>query len=138
MKTASLLFSSLAIIAVTQLAPAAAATTTLTVTMNAQNGSGETGSATLTQNGPDVKVVLAIKGAPATAQPVHIHFGVCSDLGGVAYPLTNVENGTSTTTVKGITIDQLLAKPYAINVHQSADNLGKYVSCGNIAAKSSM
>lgn len=137
MKTAYLLVASLALAAVA-VAPAAAATSTLTVTMNAQNGSGESGTATLTQAGSDVKVELAIKGGPATAQPAHIHFGVCSDLGGIAFGLSNVVNGSSTTVVKGTTIDQLLAKPYAINVHESADNLGKYVSCGAITAKSSM
>jgi hypothetical protein len=31
-----------------------------------------------------------------------------------------------------VTIDQLLAGKYAINVHESTSNLGKYVSCGNI------
>jgi hypothetical protein len=37
-----------------------------------------------------------------------------------------------------VTIDYLLKGPFAINVHESADNLGKYVACGNIKAASSM
>jgi Cu/Zn superoxide dismutase len=138
MKTAFLLLTSFALVAVVQLAPAGAATSTLKVTMNAQNGSGETGTATLTQVGSDVQVVIALKGAPTTAQPAHIHSGACSDLGGVTHPLTNVVNGSSTSTVKGLTIDQLLKQTSAINVHESADNLGKYVSCGDIAAPASM
>lgn len=115
-----------------------AATNTLTVTMNAQNNSGETGTATLTQVSGGVQVVLAIKGGPATAQPAHIHTGTCADLKGVVYPLTSVTAGASTTTVKGITIDQLLKSPMAINVHKSAADLATYVSCGNITASSSM
>jgi hypothetical protein len=114
-----------------------AATSTLTVTMNAQNNSGETGTATLTQVTDGVQVVLAIKGAPSTAQPAHIHTGTCADLKGVVYPLTSVTNGSSTTVVKGITIDQLLKSPMAINVHKSASDLATYVACGNIAASSS-
>jgi Cu/Zn superoxide dismutase len=119
-------------------APAAGATTTLTVTMNAQNGSGEDGTATLTQVGSDVQVVLALKNGTATAQPAHIHDGTCTNLKGVVYPLTSATTGASTTVVKSITIDQLLKGPYAINVHKSADDLGTYVSCGNIVASNPM
>jgi hypothetical protein len=125
-----------ALAALVPLGAASAATSSLTVAIDAQNGSGETGSATLTQTGNDVKVVLAIKGAPAgTPQPAHIHDGTCADLKGVAYPLSNVVDGSSTTTVKGVTIDKLTGGTYAINVHASAADLGKYVACGNVVAK---
>ncbi len=134
MKSPSLVLA-LALLTVSQLSPAIAATSTLTVALNAQNGSGESGTATLTQAGADVKVVIALKGAPATAQPAHIHDGTCASIKGVAYPLSNVAGGSSTTTVKGVTIDKLLAGTYAINVHESAADLGKYVACGDIVAK---
>jgi hypothetical protein len=138
MKFLSLLLASLVFITVAQIS-AAAATSTLTINLDEQNKSGESGTATLTQMGADLKVVVAVKGTPAgTPQPMHIHSGTCSDLGGVVYPLTNVVGGSSTTTVKGVTIDQLLAKPYAINVHLSAADLGKYVACGNLKASSAM
>jgi hypothetical protein len=139
MKRYTLFFTSLALAAASLLAPAGAATSTLTVNLQAQNGSGETGTATLTQQGADVSVVVALKGAPATAQPAHIHTGTCANLGGIAYPLTSVTGGKSTTVVKNLTIDKLLGASYAINVHESASNLGKYVACGNITkAASSM
>jgi Cu/Zn superoxide dismutase len=131
-----LLLASLGLLCVSLALPVAAAPSTVTVKLSAQNGSGENGTATLTQSGSDVQVVIALSGAPATAQPAHIHTGTCSSLGGVAYPLTSVTGGKSTTTVKGVTIAQLLAKPNAINVHESADNLQKYVACGNITAPS--
>ena len=130
------LLASFSLLCIALALPAAAAPSTLTVKLAAQNGSGENGTATLTQAGGDVQVVIALSGAPATAQPAHIHTGTCSSLGGVAYPLTSVTGGKSTTTVKGVTIAQLLAKPTAINVHESADDLQKYVACGNIAAPS--
>ena len=137
MKTLSLLLAGLAFITFTQISAMAAATSTLTVNLHAENGSGENGTATLTQVGSDVKVVIAIKGAPATTpQPAHIHDGTCANIKGVAYPLTSVVGGKSTTTVKGVTIDKLLSGTYAINVHESAQNLGKYVSCGSVAKAS--
>jgi hypothetical protein len=135
MKFFRLFLGSLALITAAQLS-AAAATSSLTVALTAQNNSGEAGTATLTQMGSDLKVVVAIKGAPATTpQPMHIHDGTCADLKGVVYPLTNVVGGSSTTVVKGVTIDKLTSGTYAINVHESAANLGKYVACGNIVAK---
>lgn len=131
-----LLLASLGLLCGSLAMPAAAAPSTVTVQLQQQNGSGESGTATLTQSGSDVQVVIALGGAPATAQPAHIHTGTCSTLGGVVYPLTSVTGGKSTTTVKGVTIAALLAKPNAINVHQSAENLQKYVACGNITAPS--
>lgn len=137
MKRYTLFLMSLAFAAASQLAPVGAATSTLTVKMEAQNGSGETGTAVLTQTGADLTVVLDITGATATAQPAHIHTGTCANLGGVVYPLTNVTGGKSTTVVKNLTIDKLLGATYAINVHESASNIGKYVSCGGIAKPAS-
>lgn len=136
MKNIIALLASMALVAGC-FAPAVAATSTLTIKLNAQNGSGETGTATLTQQGADVKVVISLKGGPATAQPAHIHTGTCTNLGGVAHGLTSIVGGSSTTVVPGVTIDGLLKDATAINVHESADNLGKYVACGNIAASSS-
>jgi hypothetical protein len=106
------------------------------VTMNEQNGSGQTGMAHLT-TGADGKtmVVLDIKsGATDVAQPAHIHEGTCANLNPKpAYPLTNVVNGKSETTV-AVTLADLVAKPYAINVHKSGPEASVYVSCGDIVA----
>ena len=136
MKKLNLLLAGVAFVTFAQLS-AIAATSSLTVGLHEQNGSGETGTATLTQMGADVQVVIALKGAPATTpQPVHIHEGTCANLKGVAYALTNVVDGKSTSTVSGVTIDQLVGGTYAINVHESASNLGKYVACGNVTKAS--
>lgn len=124
-----------AVVAIAHHQSARAATSTLTAAISAQNGSGETGTATFTQMGADVKVDIALKGAPATAQPAHVHDGTCADLKGPVYPLTSITGGTSTSMLKGVTIDDLLKTPHAINVHDSAADLGKYVACGNIVAQ---
>lgn len=118
-------------------AKGAAAGRVLTVPLRAQNGSGENGTATLRQSGPNVVVLLRLRGAPATAQPAHVHAGSCAQLDPKPkYPLASVTGGSSTTTVKGVTLAELTGTSNAINVHQSAAQLEKYVSCGNLTAKS--
>jgi hypothetical protein len=108
---------------------------TVTITMKAENGSGEDGTATLAQKGDDVVVTLALKNGTTTPEPAHIHDGTCAKLGGVHDPLTNVVSGKSTTTVKNTKLADLQTGAFAINVHKSADDLGTYVSCGDIPAK---
>lgn len=109
----------------------------LTVTLTALNNSGETGTAELTDmGGGKTKVVLTMKGQPAgVAQPVHIHEGTCANLTATPkYPLTTLANGKSETTVN-VALADLTAKPYAINVHKSAQEASIYVACGNITAQ---
>lgn len=104
---------------------------TMNVKIAAQNGSGETGKATLTAVGNKTKVEISIKGEPKGAsQPVHIHTGTCAKLGGVVYPLTNVVGGKSLTWVNA-PLSVVKSKGSAINLHESAKNLGKYVACGD-------
>jgi Cu/Zn superoxide dismutase len=115
-------------------AAAADAPMSLTVKMTAQNGSGESGTAVLTQTADGVKVVITLTGAPKdTPQPTHIHPGTCAKLNPAPkYPLTNTVNGSSTTTVKGVKLSDLLAGTFAINVHKSSTEIATYVSCGDI------
>jgi hypothetical protein len=106
---------------------------TATVKLNAQNNSGETGTVTLTQAGPDVTVNAQIAGAGSTAQPIHIHKGSCAKLDPTpTYPLTTVQNGSSMTTLKNMQLSQLETGAYAINVHKSTTDIGTYVACGDI------
>lgn len=104
-----------------------------TISLKEQNGSGELGSAVLTEKDGKVTVTLDMTGAPKdTPQPAHIHSGSCPDVGAVAYPLTNVVNGKSQT-VLDTTFAKLDAKePLAINVHKSVAESSTYVSCGNL------
>jgi hypothetical protein len=101
--------------------------------MGAQNGSKESGTATLQQKGKDVVVSVDLNNAPKGAQPAHIHMGTCAKLNPAPkYPLSNVVNGKSTTTIKNVDLDELVEGKYAINVHKSANDLKTYVSCGEI------
>jgi hypothetical protein len=105
----------------------------LHVQLKAQNGSGENGTATLTQMKKGVQVVVTIPNAPAAAQPTHIHPGTCAHLNPVPkYPLNNLVHGKSTTLVPGVKLSDLTGGKFAINVHKSTNDLKDYVSCGEI------
>ena len=103
------------------------------VAMNAQNDSGMTGFATLTERSGSTLVELALSGATAgVAQPSHIHMGSCAEIGEVVYPLESPVNGVSETTLD-VSLDDILAKlPLAINVHKSPEEAGVYVSCADL------
>jgi hypothetical protein len=103
------------------------------VKLDAQNNSGESGTATLTPAGDSTKVVLDVKGGEGT-QPTHIHKGTCDKLDPKpSFPLSPVVNGKSETTVKA-SLKDLTSGSYAINGHKSPQDLKTYVFCGNIKA----
>ncbi len=105
------------------------------VKLGEQNGSGQSGTATLkpTKDGK-VTVTIDLTGGKFTAaQPAHIHEGSCPTPGTVKFPLTNVVNGNSTTTLNVSMADLLKAAPkLAVNVHKSAAEVSSYTACGNI------
>lgn len=114
---------------------ASAADNAMNITMHAQNGSGEDGTATITAMGDaDVTVVVHLSNNTTVAQPAHIHKGSCANLNPTPlYPLTNVTNGASTTEVM-VSMAELEKGGYAINVHKSSTEISTYVSCGDIPA----
>jgi Cu/Zn superoxide dismutase len=104
----------------------------ITVKLEPQSGSGESGTATLHKaSDTETKVTISVSGGPAAAQPTHIHKGTCANLDPKpAFPLSPVTGGKSETTVKA-SMDEL-QKGYAINGHKSAQDLKTYVFCGDI------
>ena len=111
------------------------------VTMESVTGSEgpfQIGAATLTAVDGQTQVVINIEPSPEGAdveQPVHIHDGSCSELGTVVYPLSNVVDGSSTTTVDA-TLESLRTGDFAVNVHKSPDEAAVYVSCGDVPVAS--
>ena len=103
------------------------------VVLDAQNNSGQTGTTTLEEVNGKVKVTIAIVGEPSEAsEPAHIHAGSCPNPGAVLYPLTNVVNGKSETTLS-VDMKTLQANgSLAVNLHKSAADLKTYMACGNI------
>jgi hypothetical protein len=99
---------------------AAAEPATVQVKLYAQNRPGETGTVTLEQ-------------IPAGVT-VHIHAGTCATPDPAPkYALTNIVHGTSTTTIPGVTLGDLLKGQYVIDVHESSADIAKYVACAPIA-----
>ena len=95
-------------------------------------------------------------GGSGESHPAHIHDGSCDQLGEVVAPLSNVSyeainEGTPTagdstapvgasnaipvessvTTVQ-MALSDIVSGPHALNVHESAENIGNYVACGDI------
>lgn len=102
------------------------------VTLNAQNGSGEDGSATLSEENGKVTVTIKVSNGTSAPQPAHIHRGTCATLDPKpTYPLTSVVNGESVTTLD-VSLATLMSEPYAINIHKSATEASTYVSCGDL------
>jgi hypothetical protein len=117
----------------TAVAQAAGGDKPVTVKLDAQNASGEKGTATLTPQGEKTRIVLKLSGAPADiAQPAHIHEGSCAKLDPKPkIPLQNVVKGTSTTVV-GVSLDSIMSGSHAINVHKSSEDVKTYVACGDL------
>jgi uncharacterized protein (DUF305 family) len=120
------------------------------------NGSGTTGTATLSKVGGGVKVVLEMSGLPSsgTMYLAHIHPGTCTDEEGggelnhshhehgtareIEYPLTPVKpdaegDGTSTTVVHNVTLEGLLSgDPKHLNVHKPGSGEPSPLTCTNL------
>ncbi|HXF34799.1 MAG TPA: hypothetical protein VN603_09510 [Candidatus Acidoferrales bacterium] len=113
------------------------AQTVLTRLLSTQSNSGETGLISIVPNpaGNGIIVDVSIVGEPAGGnQPMHIHTGTCANLGGVYKPLSNVVDGHSLTNVAGMSINDLMRGPYAINVHKGPGPLvSTYVACSDIS-----
>src|SRR5215212_6556801 len=90
---------------------------------------------------------LAAQDDEAEAHPAHIHSGSCADLGDVVYPLTDITSiGGDTertgaasaipvegsTTVVDTPLQDLVDGDFAINVHESAEEIDTYIACGDI------
>lgn len=108
----------------------------VTVQLGPQSNSGESGTATLTEQGTKTKVVVAVNGQPSgVPQPLHVHKGTCAQLDPKpAYGLTTLNNGKSETTID-VPLASLQAGGFAINGHKSAQEVSTYVFCGNIPAQ---
>ncbi len=123
-----------AMLVVIACAPASADPSTLSLQLFAQNRPGKTGTATLEQVPGGVKIVILMADGQNGAQPIHIHTGTCANLNPVpTYTLTNIINGSSTTTISDVTLDGLLKGNYVIDVHESSADPARYVACAAIA-----
>src|SRR5262245_23106490 len=102
---------------------------TLGVSLSAQNNSGRTGTATLTEKEDNVlEVIMDLAGGSDTGdQPAHVHQGSCALPGEIVKVLSSVRNGSSITAVPSTRIADI--RGMVINVHNSADSQIN-VACG--------
>ncbi|MBV9169444.1 MAG: LPXTG cell wall anchor domain-containing protein [Chloroflexi bacterium] len=112
----------------------------MTVHLDSQNNSGQTGTAVLTDLGDGrVRVDLRVEGGPPdAAQPAHIHDGTCANLNPTpTFSLQPVVNGTSTTELAA-SLQQLESTAKALHVHKSAEELAVYVACADLPSASTL
>ena len=105
-----------------------------TFDLEEQNGSGVSGTVTITPTALDSFDVLieVTGGEEGVAMPAHIHPGTCANLDPTPeHPLENVVDGRSETTVSASPVE-LLADEFAVNVHKSAEEADVYVACGDL------
>ena len=104
----------------------------VTVELAEENGSGQSGTATLVSEGDGTRVTIELSNPPDAAQPAHIHPGTCEDLDPKpAHPLEDVMGGTSES-MEQVSLEDLQNGDFAINVHKSAAEAETYVACGDI------
>lgn len=109
--------------------------TTMKVVLDSDVASKSTqkGTATLTEVNGKVRVTLALTGGDySSPQPAHIHAGSCPKPDKVVYPLQDVVDGKSDTTLDVSMADLKKQEPLAINVHKSKTDINVYAACGNI------
>ena len=105
----------------------------LTLDLQEQNDSGITGTVAFTPTSDGkVEVEIELDGSEGGPHPAHIHPGSCADLDPVPkWPLRNVVDGKSKTTID-VDLSELTAQEYAVNVHDSRENLDLYVACADV------
>jgi hypothetical protein len=120
------------LLAMAAFAPAAAQNGQL-LQLEPVDDSGVSGTVRITSDNGQVTVaILLTEGLEEDAvHPVHIHDGTCDDLGGVAYPLEDIVDGVSETTLE-VDLAEIMTGEYAINVHLSADEMSVWVACADI------
>ncbi|HWV23492.1 MAG TPA: hypothetical protein VNZ58_04835 [Thermomicrobiales bacterium] len=97
------------------------------------NDSGITGTVTLYDVGDGKTIVkFEVQGAGGN-HPAHIHKGTCDDLTPESYKdLNNVDENGKSTTLVDVSLSDLLASDYAIDVHLAPNELGTLIACANI------
>lgn len=106
------------------------------VDLDEQNESGQSGAAVLREVDGKVVVTVTMEGEVSELpQPAHLHVGACPNPGAVKYPLNNVVDGASTTTLD-VGLETLQEETddtgLALNIHKSAQQANVYVACGDL------
>ena len=92
------------------------------------------GGATLVGASGQTQVVIAVVSSGTETMAASIQAGTCDNLNPeIAYRLTEVKSGASTTSVP-VELATLLATPYAINISVAGSETESSITCGEIKA----
>jgi hypothetical protein len=106
----------------------------LTVHLDEQNSSGQSGTAMFTSlDGGRTRIVLELTNPPDVSQPAHVHDGTCDDLGEPVVSLTDVMEGRSETEVE-MPLERLSRGDLLVHAHKSAAAYDVSVACAPIEA----
>jgi hypothetical protein len=104
----------------------------LTLELAAQNGSGQSGTATLAPAGDgETSITVELSNPPAEPQPSHVHSGSCDDIGGVVAPLDSVVMGQAETVVP-MSLEELRRGDLIVHAHKSEAESDVSVACSEI------
>jgi CHRD domain len=116
--------------------------TATTIALNPQGTYQARGSATLTQQGNDVRIVVQLSGMTANQESAgHIHSGKCTPGGPVTVNLTPIRadaqgNGRAESVVPNTTIATLGNGNNYIQYHVTLSPPGAPIACGDIVVSS--
>lgn len=107
---------------------------TLELQLSEQNGSGQSGTAMLTEvERGRTRIVVELANPPQAPQPSHVHPGSCDDLGPPVAGLSNVVGGKAETVID-MSLDELRTGKLVVHAHKSAQEYDTSVACARIPA----
>ncbi len=102
--------------------------------LQALGGSGVTGKAELHAQGDATHVVIHLEGGfeQDVEMPAHLHEGTLDEYDPKPkYPLENVVDGTSESTVE-VSLEEILSEDFIVAVHESEENIANVVAAGQV------
>jgi hypothetical protein len=106
---------------------------TATVQLDPENDSGVSGTATLTANGNQTKIDIALVGSEAGYEG-HTFDSSCDDHQSATafYGIEPVDENGKSTSVVDLPFDELTNGEYYIHIHRPAGERGEGVACGHV------
>ncbi len=95
------------------------------------DGEGQIGTATFNSESDITTVNVSIDPSSNEAQPIHIHSGICTEVGPVLHALENVVKGNSVSVIE-LSLEEILKNGALVNVHESYSNASNYTACGQL------
>jgi hypothetical protein len=106
----------------------------LELQLREQNGSAQSGTATLTVVDDDrTRIAVELSNPPQASQPSHVHPGSCDDLGPPVAALSNVVAGRAETVVD-LSLEELRTGELVVHAHKTAQEYDTSVACVRIPA----